>query len=328
MSLAEMYGHAKQREILRTAMRRQRIPHAYLFYGMNGIGKRTAALGFAKAVNCLQGRELLDACDVCPSCRKADHRNHPDILTVEAEGQFIRIGAIADLQEQMKYRPLEGEKRVIILNDADKMNIYAANALLKTLEEPSSSTILILVTARPHQLPATVLSRCQHIRFNPLPKETVALFLTDRIALDQDQARLIASSSGGSIARALEMNKEDFLASRRQIMESFAQGWKGKPLSVLAFLRELNRDKKDVMGKLEILRSCFRDALVYEETKEEEGLINRDRMDLISAIAGRLAGKDILGCLWNIDRACRTLEKNANRALTLEVMMFKVAAVW
>jgi len=82
------------------------------------------------------------------------------------------------------------------------------------------------------------------------------------------------------------------------------------------------------MGKLEILRSCFRDALVYAETGEEEGLINRDRIDLISAIAGRLAGTEILTCLGNIDRACRALERNANRALTLEVMMFKVAAVW
>ena len=328
MSLRDIYGHERQREVLCTAIARQRIPHAYLFYGMDGIGKRTVALNFAKAVNCPRGRDLIDACDACPSCRKADHGNHPDIRIVKADGQFIRIKTIDDLQEQMKFRPLEGEKRVFVLDEADRMNITAAKALLKTLEEPSSSTMLILVTARPHQLPATILSRCQHIRFNPLPQETVARFLTERSALDPDRARLLSSSSGGSIVRTLEMHNEDFLAVRREVMEGIAPGWKGNPLSALAFLRLWKGERKDIAGRLEILRSCFRDALVYGETSEEEGLINRDRLDLIGRVANKLAGTDILKCLDAIDQACRALDQNANKALTLEVMTFRLAAVW
>ena len=328
MSLQEIYGHERPREILRTAMARRRIPHAYLFYGMSGIGKRTAALNFAKALNCPRGGEILDACDACPSCRKADHRNHPDILIVEADGQFIRVKAIDDIQELMRFRPLEGNKRVFILDEADKLNITAANALLKTLEEPSSSTMLILVSARPHQLPATVLSRCQHIRFNPLPKETVARFLCERFAVDPDRARLISSSSGGSFARALEMNREDFLAVREEVMNGLASEWKGDPLAPLAFLHLWSGDRRECAGRLEILRSCFRDALIYGETGEKEGLINGDRMDLIGDVARKLDGRIILNCLDAIDQACRALDQNANKALTLEVMTFRLAAVW
>ena len=183
MSFKDVYGHEKQIKVLQTAMSRDRIPHAYLFYGAEGVGKRTVAEVFAKALNCASGRESLDACDACPSCLKIDHENHPDVITIEAQGQSIKIQEVRELQEQMKFSPFEGGKRIFIIVDADKMNIASANAILKTLEEPAASNILVLLTSRPHQLPATVLSRCQHLRFNPLRRETVASFLEERIII-------------------------------------------------------------------------------------------------------------------------------------------------
>lgn len=328
MSLGQVYGHEKQKEILRTAIRRDRIPHAFLFYGTTGIGKRTAALELAKALNCAQGGELLDACDACVSCRKVDHRNHPDVQTIEADGQFIRIAAVDELQDRMKFRPSEGRKRVFVLDEADRLNITAANALLKTLEEPPPATVLILITARPHQLPATILSRCQHVRFNPLSKEEIARFLVEREGLAADAADVIAAGAGGSIARAIAMNKEDFLALREEVMAGLAPGWRDKPLALLAFLAAWRGNRKDIDTRLDVLRSCFRDALIYGETGEEGTLINRDRTDLIAAMSRRLSGPVLLDCLAAIDSAGRALETNANRALTLEVMAFKLAAVW
>ena len=178
MSFKDIYGHEKQISILQTAAARNRIPHAYLFYGMEGVGKRTVAEVFTKALNCRSNS--VDACDECPSCVKIDRGNHPDVIMIRAEGQFIKIKEIRELQEQMKFRPLEGRKRIFIIDDADRMNIVSANALLKTLEEPSASNILILITARPHQLPMTILSRCQHVRFNPLQTRNYCLILTGK----------------------------------------------------------------------------------------------------------------------------------------------------
>jgi DNA polymerase-3 subunit delta' len=228
----------------------------------------------------------------------------------------------------MKFRPSEGRKRVFVLDEADRLNVTASNALLKTLEEPPPATVLILVTARPHHLPATVLSRCQHIRFNPLPRETIALFLTERLGLAADKARLISASAGGSIARALDMNKEDFLAIREAVMSGLGSGWQGKPLAPLAFLSAWRGNRNDISVRLEILRSCFRDALVYGETGDQGNLVNGDHAALIAEMARRLAGPVLIDCLDAIDGAERALEANANRTLTLEVMAFKLAAVW
>ena len=109
MSFQDIFGHEKQIEQLQSSLAQSRIPHAFLFYGMEGIGKRTTAWTFAKALNCLR-HDQRDSCDACSSCRKADHKNHPDIIVLEPEGQFIKIQAIRDLQERMKFKPWEGQK--------------------------------------------------------------------------------------------------------------------------------------------------------------------------------------------------------------------------
>jgi DNA polymerase-3 subunit delta' len=322
MSFKDIYGHEKQIKVLQTAMSRDRIPHAYLFYGAEGVGKRTVAEVFAKALNCASGIESLDACDACPSCLKIDHKNHPDVITIEAQGQSIKIQEVRELQEQMKFSPLEGGKRIFIIVDADKMNIASANAILKTLEEPTASNILVLLTSRPHQLPATVLSRCQQLRFNPLRRETVASFLEEKLSLDHKSAQLIASSSGGSIGRARAMNDESYLTTRATVLDIIA-GIKTKdPLKLLSALNDFGQDRNDIMERLGILMTGYRDALVYKETGDRESLVNQDYIDIIKSVAESESGRDIVSCFRAVDRAFHALNQNANKQLTLEVMMF------
>jgi DNA polymerase-3 subunit delta' len=238
MSFKDIYGHEKQISVLQTAVARDRIPHAYLFYGMEGIGKRTVAEVFAKALNCKSGRDILDACDTCASCLKIDRGNHPDVVTIKAEGQFIRVKEIRELQEQMKFRPFEGGTRIFIILDADKMNIVSANALLKTLEEPSASNILILITSRLHLLPVTILSRCQHLRFNPLRQETIALYIQEKLSMDHKSSYLISLSSGGSIEKALALKDDSYLIMRKAIL--------------------------DIMSKIKILSGCYPSQMILD----------------------------------------------------------------
>ena len=322
MSFQDIFGHERQIEQLQSSLAQGRIPHAFLFYGLEGIGKRTTARTLAKTINCLADK--YDSCDVCSSCVKADHNNHLDIMAVEADGQFIKIEAIRNLQERMKFKPWEGKKRVCIIDNAEKMNDVAANALLKILEEPPAANIIILISALPFQLPATILSRCQQIRFNPLPEEKVARFLQRRLSLDIPASRLLASSAGGSIARALEMHNSSYLDMRKEIIELAASGLMHDTLLRLSGLNRFGQTREEVMERLVILRTCYRDAMVYRETGTVGALINQDQVDMIKTLSDRLPLTDLISNIKAIGRAFSAVEQNADKTLTLEVMMFKL----
>ena len=146
----------------------------------------------------------------------------------------------------MTFKPLEGRRRIFIIDDADKMNEQAANALLKTLEEPSAANIIILVTARPYWLPQTILSRCRHVRFNPLAAETVAKFLIEQKQMDPSKALLLASLSGGSIGQALELDSEDMIAFRAELGRLLSAAGQRDPMSLLTLASFLGQDKKEI----------------------------------------------------------------------------------
>jgi DNA polymerase-3 subunit delta' len=324
MSFKDIYGHEKQISILQNAAARDRIPHAYLFYGMEGIGKRTVAEVFAKALNCESGRDSLDACDTCASCLKIDHGNHPDVITIKAEGQFIRVKDIRELQEQMKFRPFEGGKRIFIVLDADKMNIVSANALLKTLEEPSASNILILITSRLHMLPMTILSRCQHLRFNPLRQETIASYMKKKLSMDDKSSCLISLSSGGSVEKALALKDDFYLVVREAILDIMSKIKTKDPLKLLSVANDFGRERQEISERLGILMIGYRDVLLYKETGEAERVINQDHIDIIESFAGSISGRNVLNSIKAIERALHAINQNANKQLTLETMVFKL----
>jgi len=324
MSFYDIYGHEKKIEALRKALTQKRIGHAYLFSGIAAVGKKTLALKFAKALNCEKEDTLHDSCGECSSCRKIQRGNHPDIFSVKADGQFIRIDAIREIQEQMKCKPLEAKQRVFIIDEADKMNDQAANALLKILEEPSLSNILILITSRPFSMPPTIISRCQHIRFNPLRFDTVAKFLIDRMDMDNQKALLLASLSGGSVGRAMELNNDDIVTFRSELMELLSTTRRDDPFSLINFASFLGQGKKEIKEGLNILNTFFRDVLIYKETGKDDMLINQDNASFISSSASRLSGEQIIQNIALVERAGNTIEQNVNKSLTLETMAFKL----
>lgn len=324
MSFGDIYGHESKKEILRNTLARKRTAHAYLFSGISGIGKKTLALEFIKAVNCAQSDALHDACGACDSCRKIQRSSHPDVFFVEAEGQFIRIASIRHMQERAKCRPLEAKKRAFIIDDSDKMNEESANALLKMLEEPSASNILILITARPYAMPQTIISRCQHMRFNPLNSETVTKFLVSEMGMDYQEALLPAALSGGSIGSALELNKDEIVTYRNELLDLLSSTTRQDPFTLINFASFLGQRKKEIRQGLNILIAFFRDVLVFKEVGQKEMLINQDKVLLISLCADRLSGEQILQNIESIERAGDIIEQNVNKLLTLETMAFKL----
>jgi DNA polymerase-3 subunit delta' len=324
MSFHDIYGHEKKIEIIQKALAQQRIGHAYLFSGIPAVGKKTLAREFVKALNCEKEDALHDSCGECSSCRKIKRGTHPDVFFVEADGQFVRIDAIREIQEQMKCKPLEARRRVFIIDDADKMNDQAANALLKILEEPSPSNILILVTSRPYSMPATIISRCQHMRFNPLHFDTVTKFLVDREVMAHQRALLLAGLSGGSIGRAMELNEDDIVIYRAELLKLLSITRRDEPLSLINFASFLGQEKKEIKQGLNILNTIFRDALIFKETRKNEMLVNQDNFSFISTQAVRLSGGQILQNIALVERAGDIIEQNVNKSLTLETMAFKL----
>jgi DNA polymerase-3 subunit delta' len=324
MSFANIYGHQKQIGMLQKAMVQERVGHSYLFSGPDAIGKKTLAMAFTQALNCENAVERYDSCGNCSSCRKMIHRNHPDIHVLETQAQFIRIDAIRNIQEQMTFKPLEGRRRVFIIDDADKMNEQAANALLKTLEEPSADNIIMLVTARPYWLPQTILSRCRHVRVNPLAAETVAQFLIEQQQMDSSKALLLASLSGGSIGQAIELDSEDMIAYRTELSRLLSTASLRDPMSLLTLASFLGQDKKEIKQGLKILNTYFRDALVYKETVQASMIINADDLPVIASLAYRLNGEQILQNIALVEKSNETIEMNVNKSLTLEAMAFNL----
>ena len=324
MSFQDIYGHEKQIRILQSAILSNRVPHAYLFYGMQGIGKRTVAEMFAKVLHCKGKNGRADSCDHCPSCIKTDHKNHPDVITITADGQFIKIKEIRYIQEQMKFAPFEGGKRIFIIVDAEKMNNVSANALLKTIEEPSRSNLLILITSSPHQLPATILSRCQQLRFNPLLKDTIDSFLQNRMSLDAERAHTIASSSGGSIRKAMDLNEDAYMEILDDIMSILSPDILKDPLKLLSATHSFGQEKREIDGRLNVLLSACRDALIYKETGDEKALMNQRGAEQIKSLAREWSGEKMLYNIRTVDWAMRAIDQNANKQLTLETMVFKL----
>ena len=301
-------------------MAKNRVAHAYLFYGMEGIGKRTVASVFARALNCT-GED--PPCGSCSSCLKAEHKNHPNIITIQAEGQFIKIDAIREISAKMAFRPENG-KRVFILKGADKMNAAAANSLLKTLEEPSPNNVLLLTTAKPHALPMTILSRCQSLRFAPLRNEEVSQYLQEKHQFEKNDADMIAAASMGSIGRALEMKKEDYLTTIKRILNRLADDDSKDLMKRISFARYLGKDREEISRRLEIINNAYRDSLTFKETHEERMLIFKDHRDAVEAIANRLSGREILQNMTILHEAIDAISKNANKTLTLESMLVKL----
>ncbi|HBH60326.1 MAG TPA: DNA polymerase III subunit delta' [Nitrospiraceae bacterium] len=334
MALKDIIGQDRPVNILRGCIAKERIPHALLFTGDKGIGKRLTAVNFAKALNCQRvpgeefpitgsflfevpapehpGPELetqSEACDTCPSCKKIERGNHPDVFLIgpEGDGGQITVQAIRQLEESLSYKPFEGRWKIAIVDEADRLNQSAANAFLQTLEEPSAQSMLILISSRPDLLLPTIRSRCQRISFSPLPVDTMSRLLKERFGdMDDERARLLSVLSGGRLGYALGDNLID---QRERCFSMFGQ--------LLESLEEEPWEDKEAMEEwFEWSQLLLRDMAVYSATGREDFLMNTDRAEYIKAISRGAGLKDILKLARELYNIKRRLAFNLNKQLT------------
>jgi DNA polymerase-3 subunit delta' len=310
VAFREVVGHQRPLRIIRRAIETGRVHHAYLFTGMEGIGKRMAALNMAKALNCFE--QAGDACDHCSACQRMDKGVHPDLIMINPAGESIKIGQIRELQQSIAFKPFEARWRVIIMDKAELMTREAANAFLKTLEEPPPGTAIILIAATVEALPPTVLSRCQRIRFNPLSHEEIKKVLTDY--LTTEQIDVLVPLAGGSPGRAVRMDWEAVKEVRGALPSVFVPSFSRR----LQVAQELAHHEGRGNMYLEILGGWLRDLIVYQETGEEDMLLNRDLADEIKRVAPTRKIENLLQDFWFLLQIRQGIEAHGNLQLSLE----------
>lgn len=322
--LQEVIGHNQIIRALLNALVCGRVSHAYLFAGTTGVGKTTTALAFARALLCaapVRG----DACGQCRACRQVAHANHPDFHYVRPEGASIKIEQVREIQNKVVFRSYQGGRKVVLMEQAGAMTAEAANCLLKTLEEPPDDTVFILLTAAPQVLPATVLSRCQQFFFNLIPVPELAASLIRLRGLAEDEARLFAAMSGGSLGKALRYVDGSFQRERDAAVRLAGTLREAGVLEVLEEAEKAAQTREQAVQLLEMLACWHRDQLVWKETGEVGLLFNPDQVLLLKKEAGYITTGNLVGIIEEIEQAKNKIRSNANTRLVLESLFLRLA---
>ncbi len=323
--LDRLKGQKKAKLILNSFIERNRIPSSMIFTGMEGVGKRTAALYFAMALNCFV--EVGKGCGQCSACRRIEKGAHPDVFIIEGL-HGIGIEEIRGIQKKLHFRPVEGMKNVIIIDRADNMTHPACNALLKTLEEPPSHSVIILITSSPHSLPATVVSRCYRVPFEPLGEREIFEILTENYGIDKEKAMVISTICDGSIGRALE--REGFLSidETERILSILISLRKATIEEIGGYARELGkRDDLYLDCFFNLIRNFLLDGLKYKI----DSLDNIKYKGLKQGIEEFLNGApidDILLLIGKTGRYQRILPLHPNKPLLMELYLHEIRGIF
>lgn len=341
----KLAGNHHAKEILQRLLKNERVPHSFIFAGEDGTGKKLFALETAKAFVC-QNPHDREACDVCGACKrannfsfpKADDRDahkkvifseHPDIGLVLPYNKNIFVDAIRELETEANFRPFEAGSRFFIIDDADKMNDAAANALLKTLEEPSPTTYIFLITSRPDALLSTIRSRCQMLRFAPLDAKQIEGFLEGTKQFAIDDAEILSKYANGSLGRALQMDVGKF-RDQRDAMYKVLQSLlvKQDRAALLRAAEEINDAKnKDFFEiYLNILQTLIHDVWILRLGLEEENLVNVDLKNDLKRLAEHATTKNLATQLSEIEVTLGNLNVNLNRKIAADALFMQMAA--
>ncbi len=251
--LKDIQSQPSALKILFGTLKRKRLPTSILMSGQRGVGKRFAAMNYAKAINCFEPADF-DSCDKCVSCNKINALIHPDIHIIEPQNEEIKIDSIRRLQEILSLKSFEGRRKIAIIDDSERMNANAANAFLKTLEEPPDNCTIVLISSNEDMLPATIKSRCVRIGFSPLSAEACKKIISaHRSPKDIDlYVNLSMGMPGVAITRDFSEEKKWFSALLRNMISNNS--------------KEIWADREQMKTWLDLSAIFVRDAIVYEVT--------------------------------------------------------------
>ena len=335
MPFRAITGHSHLLELMAAAASRGSLPPSLILAGPEGVGKRMAGIALAQLLNCTalvspNESEPSDACGVCSSCSRIPRGVHPDVLLIEpGETGSIKIEAVRDAIERAAYRPFEGRRRVVIVDEADAMVSEAQNALLKTLEEPPPASVFVLVTSRPDLLVITVRSRCQRLRFGRLAPGEVAGVLMSAHGYDPEAAHAAASASDGSVGAALEAASEDFTdaraAAQRLLEIAAASADPRRRLEGSKYLAgRAAADREELGRRLRALAAMLRDLVALRLRADDRSLANADLKPALSRLLGAFDGDRPVRAFDAVHKALDALDRNASPKIVADWVAMQV----
>jgi len=328
---SDIAGQKQPISLLQTFLRNSTLPHALLFTGIEGIGKQAVATALAMALNCgraTDGASQLEGCSQCRSCRQIASGTHPDIIQIAPSGNIVRIEQIRQLLTKLAMKPHSAVRRVVIVTDSHRMNPEAGNALLKVLEEPPSNTSLILTAHQQSDLLPTIVSRCRHIRFQPIPLDILRHQLEAHHGIAPDVAEQAAGMAGGSLKKALAFTDPGWQQDRQWVLRASGldrpdHAAQRALSNALAFSAQMAQRKDRVQDLLEILKIWIRDLIVWPHGPTL--VMNRDSGERLETIRGQISGEHLIA-IWDcVDQAQKAVAANANMRLTLDIMAIRMA---
>jgi DNA polymerase III subunit delta' len=296
-------------------------------------------------------RDVTDACGRCESCQRASRLQHPDLKflfpvsgeekqldtalgeTLEAwrvnpwfvfqyeKAASIRLSLTRELLRELAYKPFECSRRVVVVRDADRMREDQCSAMLKSIEEPGASTVWVLTTSRPARLPATVRSRCQKVRFTPLPESLVTSTLQQELGASPAESRMLAALSSGSLGRAIVLRDTDPLKTRNESLALLETARRGDGAGLLKAIQSVNRfgraGRETLRRLVEFQELWLRDLLRVNAGMPRETLVNRDREPELRRLAATVSASEIRRRLLVLEEALRSIEGNVTPDLAL-----------
>ncbi len=317
-------GHERIIEYFSQAIKGQKISHSYILAGDDGIGKMTLSQSFARALLCESASE--DSCGKCHSCVRFDTGNHPDVIYVHHEKSGIGVDDVrSQLVNDIQIKPYDGGYKIYIIDEAELMTPAAQNAILKTIEEPPSYAVIMLLTTNEALFLPTILSRCITLKLKPLDDKLVKKHLMINHGVSEYDADICASFARGSIGKAIELaSSEEFLKMRNSVLHVLKYINDMDISELLSFITELKESGTDVLAALEFMEIWYRDVLLFKATRDTSMFIFKDEYTYITEAANKSSFMGLQNIISAIEKARTRLNANVNFELAMELMFLVI----
>lgn len=318
----DIIGHDRVKEHLQKAIEYHKVSHAYILAGEQGMGRKTIARAFAMTLLC--ERSDREPCMECHACKQMLSGSHPDVIWVTHE-KPASIG-VDDIRTQIKdtiaIKPYSSSYKLYLVDEAEKMTVQAQNALLKTIEEPPSYAVVMLITTNQEAFLPTILSRCIQLKLRPLKNHVISEYLTGTLGVLEEKANIYAAFARGNLGKAVQIaSSEQFSLLFQQVLTLLKNVKEMDIVMLLDFIRSLQENNLDLYECLDFMQLWYRDILMFKVTRDINMLIFKEEYSVVSKLCQKSSYEGLETILNAIEKAKSRLDANVNSDLALELML-------
>ena len=324
-SFKDVVGHKDILKYISSAVENNRVSHAYILNGERGSGKKMLANLFAMTLLCETGDN--EPCGKCHSCKQAESGNHPDIIRVTHEKpNSISVDDIrTQVNNTVDIKPYQGPYKVYIIPQADMMTPQAQNAILKTIEEPPSYAIFLLLTENAETLLPTINSRCVMLKLRNIKDTLIKKYLMENLEIPDYKADMCTAFAQGNMGRAIMLaNSDHFNEIREEAVQLLKHISEMELNEIVAAVKNISVYKLEITDYLDIIMIWYRDVLLYKATKEIDKVVFKDQLQSIKEQARKSSYEGIELILESLEKAKARLKANVNFDLVMELLFLTI----